>query len=313
MNDATRWRTSLGRTVAQAYIQDKNVAAVALGGSVGRGWADAHSDIELFVFWQEPPSNDARSAAVARAGGTIDILWTSPPADTEYHALIERADGCVGQLWPYEDDEWSEHFYVNCVNIGVSGFLVATIDRYLIDLIERYDPAEGKQIIVAAVQHGVPIYGLELVQHWQAQASSYPVGLAQAVIVEQLELDEQWSAVDMLAERDERLILYTLFARMTQRIVRILLALNGMYLPDPRLKWLDRLVAQMEIKPVQLDLQLKQVFQLEPKTVVVVLQQLFDETLALVVAHVPSIDVHYAHVWSRIRRAYWPNDPRLAR
>lgn len=38
------------------------------------------------------------------------------------------APGGVGQLWPLEDDEWSEHYFADGANIGVSGSSVSTTD-----------------------------------------------------------------------------------------------------------------------------------------------------------------------------------------
>jgi hypothetical protein len=84
MNEATWWRESLGKSIAAAYTMDSKVAVVALGGSVARGWADRHSDIELFVFWYESPSDTDRLNAVSRAGGRIDLWWNTPPSPPEY-------------------------------------------------------------------------------------------------------------------------------------------------------------------------------------------------------------------------------------
>lgn len=123
MNEASAWRTGLACDVATAYAAAPRCAAIALGGSAARGWADRHSDVELFVFWAEPPDVAARIEAVHRAGGAIDVCWGDPPLPTRYEEIVVQTGGCVGQLWPYEGDEWSEHFYVRGVNVGVSGFL----------------------------------------------------------------------------------------------------------------------------------------------------------------------------------------------
>lgn len=186
MNDATAWRRDFVQSVAAPYINHPKMTAVAIGGSVARGWADRHSDIELFVFWAEPPTDDERRAAVKEAGGTIDIDWSDPPSDESYRALFTQTDGQLGQIWPYENDEWSEHFYVQGVNIGVSGFLVSTVDAYLEDLHERYDTDDEKQILVSAIQHSVPLSGETTISAWQSRAAEFPAGLARAIIQEYL-------------------------------------------------------------------------------------------------------------------------------
>ena len=70
MSAGSRWRIELARDIALAYSANPAVAAVEVGGSTARGSADAHSDIELGVFWHGQPSDAARDAAYRRAGGS---------------------------------------------------------------------------------------------------------------------------------------------------------------------------------------------------------------------------------------------------
>ena len=57
------------------------------------------------------------------------------------------------------DFEWSEHFYIHGVNVGVSAFLAETMDKWLADVVERFDTDDEKHMRVVAVQHAVPVHG----------------------------------------------------------------------------------------------------------------------------------------------------------
>lgn len=309
MNDATAWRREFIQSVAAPYINHPNMAAVAIGGSVARGWADRHSDIELFVFWEEPPTKEDRRIVVTDAGGSVDVDWSNPPAEEEYREIFTRTVGRFGQIWPYEDDEWSEHFYVQGVNIGVSGFLVATVEGYLDDLLHRYDTDDHKQILIAAIQHAVPLSGDEQIAVWQERAALFPDELSHAIISEHMHVPDAWFDAGKIADRDEWLTYYDLVCTMERTLLRVLLGLNRLYLPEPRLKWTENLIADMRIKPHQLAPRLRDVFEHEPRAGVALLQTLWEETLDLVDAHFPNIDTAYARLRLRHRRATWDHPP----
>lgn len=309
MNEANRWRAALGQSVAAAYAQDANVAATALGGSVARGWADRHSDIELLVFWQEPPFDTDRHNAVTRAGGAIDIWWQTPPAQPAYQQLFHTTDGRLGQLWPYEDEEWSEHFYVRGVEIGVSGFLCSTVDQYLVDVVEQCDTTERKHILLAAITSGVPLTGAAQFERWQTKAREYPDELAAIIVAEQLDDDDDWWGCQKLAEREQRYMLYPLFDQMAVRIIRMLLALNHVYLPEPGLKWRERFLPTLPISPVNLSARLERLYQVEPVAAVEELQQIFDETLDLVRRRLPAVETSFPRRWYQHRRVQWDDAP----
>src|SRR5688500_18970774 len=53
MNHASQWRIELARDIAGWYTDQPNVRMIALGGSAARGLADAYSDMDMAVYWEE--------------------------------------------------------------------------------------------------------------------------------------------------------------------------------------------------------------------------------------------------------------------
>ncbi|MGN6752015.1 MAG: hypothetical protein ACTHJJ_05625, partial [Intrasporangium sp.] len=61
-------RVAIARKAVPAYAADEAVVASLVAGSVARGRADALSDIELDVYWAQPPTVTQREAAIEGAG-----------------------------------------------------------------------------------------------------------------------------------------------------------------------------------------------------------------------------------------------------
>src|SRR6266567_2741125 len=70
MQEESRWRYGLAQQIAPHYHANPKVAAMLVEGSVARDDADRSSDIDLAVFWAEPPTAQERRGIVTRAGGT---------------------------------------------------------------------------------------------------------------------------------------------------------------------------------------------------------------------------------------------------
>ena len=87
MNEASQWRLEVARFVAPIIARNPHVTAVMLGGSASRGHADSYSDIEIGVFWSQPPTEEDRMSPIEPAGG---VFWELDPYDpVEGHWMEE--------------------------------------------------------------------------------------------------------------------------------------------------------------------------------------------------------------------------------
>ena len=262
MNEATRWRFALAEEIGEAYASKDNAHVVMIAGSVGRGSADRYSDIEVDVYYAEPPTEAERIAAVERCGGTLELLAE-------------------------DEDEWEEQMSIGGFHAHTSTFLVATMERYLREVVDQCSLSPEAQTRLFSLQHAVTLKGEDQVERWRAKAAAYPDALRRAMLEENLRFGRFAHAAEMLAARDDLLALYEIFVEVGRHVLGALLALNRIYMPAPGyLKSMDGTLGLMAIKPRDLSARLKRSFRGDPGAAVVDLEALIEETLSLVEDHV---------------------------
>lgn len=284
MNEASAWRAALARKIAPTYAANANVAAVILGGSVSRGWADRYSDIEIGVFWQQPPTDDERRAAIEQNSGW---LWRFFPFDPE-------------------SQSWSEDHYIGGVKIDPVHLTVATMEGYLAAVVDRAEADEWPQNVIAAVQHAIPMHGAALIAGWQEQAVNYPLALAEKMVEANLQV-YPWYVTRMYAERGALHMVAAALNRASEQLFGILLGLNRIYHPGP--KWLNQLEPEFVIAPVDYATRLQAAFRLPPVEGAALFPPLVEETFDLVDRHLPSVSTAWAREWFAWQRPVFDGPP----
>jgi hypothetical protein len=269
-------RRRLAEIVAPAYAANPKVAGVLLAGSVARGIADEFSDIEIDIYWHTPPTDEDRTTPIEQSG------W--------------------GVVYRHVDEnEWADGILVEGVKVDTSQFLVSTIDRYLDDALVRGDTEPECQVRITAIQHGRPLHGAELIERWRARAAVYPDLLAHAMLAEYCAFRPRY-LLEMLAARDDVLLLHQNLVAAEQMILSTLMGVNRVYAPHPFHKWLDWEIGQLAIAPRDLNRRLRQILRAEPRAAVDQLHQLIEETFALIERHLPSFDTSAARAIFEERR-----------
>jgi hypothetical protein len=278
MNEPSRWRLAMAQRVAPVYTADARVRAVVVGGSVARGWADRHSDVEIGVFWDTYPSATELEAAMKRASGTT---WELDPHN------------------PDEDDVWYEEYAVGGLKIDLRHLTAARMGQVIEAVLEGGDLSEERQQILAAIHGGIVLHGASLSENWQARTARYPDSLARAMVSRNMEF-QPWSGVAIYAERGELPLVYSAFNEATRGIFGALLGLNRIY--HPGLKWIERTLASMRIAPANLMARLNEAYRAEPASGVRLTGGLIEETFVLVNQHLPDLDLSQAWRWFRSER-----------
>ncbi len=287
MQEASLWRYALAQQIASHSQVNPKVAAVLVEGSVARDYADHSSDIDLAVFWAQPPTAQERRDIVKRAGGR----------DRHPSPSHREAAG------------WLERNVREGVAIDVRHTTVATTEGLLAAVLEHGDPSLSKQQRLAALRSALPLVNPTLITRWQQQAAAYPHELAVAMVREHLRFRPAWEQ-EQLAERNDVLVLYDSFCSIEKHILLVLLGLNRLYYPGWR--WMDRLIDQLQVTPPNLSPRFKQIFaivSIDPRASVYQLHDLIEETFRLVETHLDEVDTQAARERFRGQRRAWEHAP----
>ncbi len=259
------WRMAVAGRAAQVYAGNRNLAALAVAGSVGAGIADRFSDLELDCYWLRPPNDLDRVAPVDALGGELTSWWD----------------------FDQDDEEWSEDYRVGGLGITVSNFLAGTIDRFLDDVVLRASTDPVRHMRLAALQRSQPLLGAETMASWRARADTFPDRLVSALVEQALdpEVLTGWAAREALVSRGDDLAVSDLLTRAGHAVVRTVLALNRVYLPHRQLKWQHHLITGLALAPERLAERLGSVSAGRPREALQVAESLLAETVTLAGAH----------------------------
>lgn len=283
-------RRALADRIAEAY-ESAGAEAVLLGGSTARGEADRHSDIEVGVFWRRAPSDDERAAAIAAAGGDLHRLWS--------YADVDRAwfdDWFIGR----RDDEPKSGVLVEPVHMTIDG-AASVVD----DVTRRFDPALEKQVLLAALDDGIPLAGAEVMRPWCEAARTYPDELARAVVEQHAQIEHFWRFATF-RERDNPMRVAEAIVDVHTRVLHALLAVNRVYWYG--FKSLESLASRLPLAPTGFLTRLRSAYTADPDALEPLLADLVEDTYDLVEAHVPGADVERLRTLFRYRRPLWGDE-----
>ena len=129
-----------------------------------------------------------------------------------------------------------------------------------------------------------------MIDEWRVRCSRYPTSLALAMVAKGLALRPR-ERLDMLAARDDVLLLHRDLVDNVQGLLDALFGLNRVFAPHPFHKWLDREGALLEDAPVDLVLRIRRLLVSPPHAAVEELCDLTFETFDLVERLLPAADV----------------------
>lgn len=254
--------------MANIYIENPKVEAIILAGSVSRNWHDENSDIELH------------------------ILWSVPPEDEDRQAPIQRVEGHILSYYPYEEEEWSESYVTKeGIKLEISNFLTSTVERFLSDVVDKYETDYDKQCIAASIQDGVSLYGEEKVNMLKSNVAEYSVELSKRMVSEHLWLGNRWNNREALLKRKDWLMFYDVLCDVQKKLFGILFGLNKMYVHHPAFKWMPFNIERMRIKPENLHDRMTTILMGNPEKSIKELELLIEEVIILVHENLPELDI----------------------
>jgi predicted nucleotidyltransferase len=294
VNAASTWRLEFARNAANAFVTNDKVDAVIVGGSTARGHADRWSDIELGVFWSEPPTDADRESAA------------------------ERVDGDLFRHYPFDATEqvWCDDFYLGHdadggpntgVLLEVIHMTVEAMDEALDTVLNSFDPDPSKQNVLSAIKDGVPLHGSTSMDEWKERVGTYPDGLAEAVVRANAQIDHFWRSEMWIDRGDNAMMLRDSFIVAERRMLHTLLGLNRQYFFG--FKWLDVVDQRLEAKPPGLIERIRESHAVGGREGALIVSGLVEETYDLLDRSDIDIDVERLRSIFRYRRSTWGTTP----
>ncbi|MBZ0301117.1 MAG: nucleotidyltransferase domain-containing protein [Anaerolineae bacterium] len=294
MNAASQWRSDMARRLVPHYAAYPHVEAVVLLGGAARGWADSYSDIDLVIYWREPPTEAERRAVIqtlgAHPGDFGDTFATQPDAHLRY--------------W------WEEYYLTGDADTGlkidIGHHLSADMDA-VIEAVTRHDDVHPlKHEMLYSIKRVQAFYGKDRVAGWSRAAGRCPESLARHLVEQNLRLPPFWMAAACI-EREDWLLYSRILSEVGQRLLAAVVYLNREYYPGPKRQ--AYLLAELPIQPDVFNGRLNAVLRGDPREAPPGVYQLYDEVVALAQQHLPALNLDGAQAQFHYRRPRWDSPP----
>jgi len=260
-------RRRIARRIVDQLAAHTAVRAVLLAGSAGVGTSDDHSDIDLITYYDGNMPDVPTFEAIMRGVGADPV------------GLIGAA-GSEGFAARYQLDD---------IEVQTGPSAIADLEQRL-RRIEAGDVDWITAKVAMGLLEGIPIYGDELILSWQRRAA-YPESLRRREVEANLGFFPIWKLDDHLAARDAELFRRQMLLDGAFRVVAVLSAVNRLYFSTFQFKRAEEHVERMAIRPSRLTERLDLVADGPPSAAANELRSLVEETIAIVRAEMPEVDV----------------------
>jgi hypothetical protein len=273
MSDATGHLRALSLRIVDVYVAHVQPRAILLVGSAATGNADEYSDLDLLVYYDNVPSEEAladprRELAVERFRGT--------PWSDESGRADERG--------------YSERYYLNGIQCQVGHMSVGAFEREIARLLVDLELNEELPKIMSGLFAGLPLHGQDLIDQWR-RAAGYTEPLQRAMIERHWTFFPWWHFQEKLRARDATVWRHDVLAKSAYSIVGVLAALNRVYFSSFEFKRASTFLSQLEVAPTALPARLDALFESDELASTAELERLVRETGALVTARFPDINL----------------------
>lgn len=273
---------TLARRVALAHRPLPGAVAAMVTGSVAKGLADEHSDIDMAVYYSGPLPDD-------------------PCLE---HICVSLGGQNRRPLGPREEGGFVEAFDLGGVEVQLIHSTIAgqesTMDELLVQLAVDTPLAKALE----GMLNCEPFYGEDYIQRWKARAADFPQALRLAMVNRYLRFFPAWGVQSQFTTRDASVWYHQMLAENVSHLVGVLSGLNSVYYTPFQFKRMARHVAQLTVAPERLGPRLEGLFHAPAERALPELERLVAETLTLVEAQLPEVDTAAAR-----RRIGWTRPP----
>lgn len=264
MKEHAAWRLAFARALSARLRHRPGIAAIAVGGSVARGYSDSYSDLELILVWQHQPGPELRQAIMH----DLEATYRYPAFDPGHASALLIRDVPV--------DIW--HMTID----GLSATIQTVLHEYSIDLVASN--------MVETMGTCIPLYGAERVHPWKRAIERYPDELAIRYLQTYLP-HFHLRQLNLAARRNNPTVYYHTLTDIQCSLFLVLLALNRSYFPT--FKWIYPTLEQLPIGPPHVAARLQQMFHEPPLRAAAQLREVLAETITIAETAYPQLDTAY--------------------
>ncbi|HET7525684.1 MAG TPA: nucleotidyltransferase domain-containing protein [Burkholderiaceae bacterium] len=267
-------RRAIAQRVADAHEPLLPGALTAMVfGSTGDGIADARSDIDMSIVFDELPDEAELVAACDSAGGGA-WTWRSGQLHEEGMAVSFRLDDIEVQV-VYTDPQKLQH----------------DLDELLVE----HKPDTVYHKVAEGLLKAQPLIAPDRVVAWRAKVATFPPALGDAMMRHYLAEPTQWGWCHLLLSRDAELWSRQLLVEACYRLFGVLAGLNRCYYTTMQFKRVRRFAGQLALAPQDFVDRVETLLSAPLPEAFTQLYALDGEVLALLSAHAPQIDLGATH------------------
>ena len=267
MTEASRFLTKLAMDLSATYIAQTQPRAILLTGSAATGTSDAFSDLDLILYYEEPPSADQLAAVEA----TLQV--------SDVRVTLDAATGSGIEEYVHQD-----------VECQVAHLDIATWERDMRAVLEECEPATMVEKAVIGLLDGVALHGTDVISLWQERAAVYPEDLARATVEHYLRFFPLWLHAEQWRTRDASIFFYQMLVEVSLNLLGVLAGLNRRYYSSFQFKRLHHFARSLPLSPDRFADRLDDIFTRDPAAAGIAMERLVGETIMLIEAHMPEVD-----------------------
>jgi hypothetical protein len=276
-NHHCKWRIELGEQICEKVKVIEGVKAIVIGGSVGRGYADEYSDLEILIFWDKYPDENTRKLIVKKL-------------NAEY-------------FYPYNYEGREDNVIVNGFRIDLWHLTSKQEEQVIKSITEDFEIDFGSSNAMDTIRTCIPLFGEEIIYIWKNRAKEYPNEIAIKNIKESLQGIDSTQA-ELYLERQNSTLIYEHISNLQKSIFLIFLALNKQYFPT--FKWMYKSFEVLKIKPENIEQRFRDIFTYPPRKAYENTLEIMMETLDIINEIYPEIDTNV--VLGKLKSARIPHD-----
>jgi hypothetical protein len=243
-----------------------------ISGSAAEGESDRWSDIDMMIYYDALPSDEALDTAREQNGGSARI-WK----------VGERKNGTL-----------MEAYRVKRVECQVVHATVAAWERDMATILEEHVVDSPLQKALSCLLYAIPLFGDELIAMWKSRAAAYPDGLRDKMLAHYITFFPIWGMEERFFTRDASLWFHQVRVEALQNVLGALAGLNRVYYTTFQFKHAAAFIRQLKIAPNNLYERIEKALAATHHDAVRQLEVLVRETVALVAGEMPHLDLSAA-------------------